>query len=108
MQQESNGDDNQNQVNQQNKGNNSKRGFASMDPEQQRQIAREGGKAAHRQGWRINLIPKKPDRRAGKAGKPLVRTANIWPQSGAGEAKLPVVAGEMLKKNKKFQNSSFG
>ena len=32
------------------KGNSSKRGFASMDPEHQRQIAREGGKAAHKLG----------------------------------------------------------
>ena len=28
----------------------SKRGFAAMDPERQRQIAREGGRAAHQQG----------------------------------------------------------
>lgn len=28
----------------------SNRGFAAMDPEQQRAIAREGGKSAHRQG----------------------------------------------------------
>ena len=31
-------------------GNTSKRGFASMDPELQRKIAREGGKAAHQKG----------------------------------------------------------
>jgi len=30
--------------------NTSTRGFASMDPERQRQIAREGGKAAHIKG----------------------------------------------------------
>ena len=28
----------------------SNRGFASMDPERQREIAREGGKAAHEKG----------------------------------------------------------
>jgi hypothetical protein len=28
----------------------SRRGFAAMDPEKQRQIASEGGRAAHRQG----------------------------------------------------------
>ncbi|WZO97026.1 KGG domain-containing protein [Isosphaeraceae bacterium EP7] len=28
----------------------SKRGFAAMDPEQQREIAREGGRASHRNG----------------------------------------------------------
>lgn len=32
------------------KGNTSKRGFASMDPEQQREIAAEGGRAAHEKG----------------------------------------------------------
>ncbi len=32
------------------KANTSARGFASMDPERQRQIAREGGKAAHIKG----------------------------------------------------------
>lgn len=31
-------------------GNTSKRGFASMDPELQRQIAAEGGRAAHQKG----------------------------------------------------------
>ena len=31
-------------------GNNSNRGFASMDPEKQREIASEGGKAAHASG----------------------------------------------------------
>jgi uncharacterized protein len=30
--------------------NTSKRGFASMDPELQRKIAREGGRAAHQKG----------------------------------------------------------
>lgn len=30
--------------------NRSKRGFASMDPEQQREIASMGGKAAHQKG----------------------------------------------------------
>lgn len=28
----------------------SRRGFAAMDPDKQRQIARQGGKAAHQQG----------------------------------------------------------
>ena len=39
-----------NQGNQENGGRSSNRGFASMDPERQRQIAREGGRAAHKQG----------------------------------------------------------
>ena len=32
-------------------GGTSKRGFASMDPERQREIASEGGKAAHQKGF---------------------------------------------------------
>ncbi len=35
---------------QQNQGNNSNRGFASMDPDKQREIASEGGKASHEKG----------------------------------------------------------
>ena len=31
-------------------GGKSKRGFASMSPEQQREIARQGGRAAHQKG----------------------------------------------------------
>lgn len=34
----------------QNRGDTSNRGFASMDPEKQRAIAAEGGRAAHAQG----------------------------------------------------------
>ena len=37
-------------VNRSNQGNTSNRGFASMDPERQREIASEGGKAAHEKG----------------------------------------------------------
>jgi len=33
-----------------NKGDQSKRGFASMDPNKQREIASEGGRAAHESG----------------------------------------------------------
>lgn len=42
--------DNRNQENQQDTGRRSNRGFASMDPQRQREIASEGGRAAHRQG----------------------------------------------------------
>jgi general stress protein YciG len=43
--------ENRNQENQQEtRGRSSNRGFASMDPQKQREIASEGGRAAHRQG----------------------------------------------------------
>jgi general stress protein YciG len=37
----------------------SKRGFASMDPEQQREIAAEGGRAAHEKGTAHEFTRKK-------------------------------------------------
>ncbi|MGZ3837862.1 MAG: KGG domain-containing protein [Flavisolibacter sp.] len=42
--------ENMNQEGQRETGQKSRRGFAAMDPERQRQIASEGGRAAHRQG----------------------------------------------------------
>ena len=42
--------ENRNMENQQDNGRRSNRGFASMDPQRQREIASEGGRAAHRQG----------------------------------------------------------
>ena len=42
--------ENRNIENQQDNGRRSNRGFASMDPQRQREIASEGGRAAHRQG----------------------------------------------------------
>ncbi|MBA2746768.1 MAG: general stress protein [Flavisolibacter sp.] len=41
---------NNNRNDQQDVRQKSRRGFAAMDPERQRQIASEGGRAAHRQG----------------------------------------------------------
>ncbi len=42
--------ENRNQEAQRETNQKSRRGFAAMDPERQRQIASEGGRAAHRQG----------------------------------------------------------
>lgn len=44
-----------------------KRGFASMDPEKQKEIAREGGKAAHEEGKAHEFTPEDA-RKAGKKG----------------------------------------
>ena len=51
---------------QQNKGS-SNRGFASMDPEKQRQIASKGGKAAHQKGS-AHEFDSQEARQAGKKG----------------------------------------
>jgi uncharacterized protein len=45
----------------------SKRGFASMDPEKQREIASKGGKAAHQKGTAHEFTPEEA-REAGRKG----------------------------------------
>jgi general stress protein YciG len=51
----------------QNSGNSSNRGFASMDSERQREIASEGGKAAHEKGT-AHEFNSEEAREAGKKG----------------------------------------
>jgi uncharacterized protein len=53
--------------NQGNEGGNSKRGFASMDPEEQREIASQGGKAAHESG-NAHEFDSEEAREAGRKG----------------------------------------
>jgi general stress protein YciG len=48
-------------------GDTSNRGFASMDPERQREIASEGGKAAHESG-NAHEFTSEEAREAGKKG----------------------------------------
>lgn len=50
-----------------NKGNTSARGFASMDPEKQREIASRGGRAAHAKGTAHEFTPEEA-REAGRKG----------------------------------------
>lgn len=45
----------------------SRRGFASMDPEKRREIARKGGRAAHAKGTAHEFTPEEA-RAAGRAG----------------------------------------
>lgn len=45
----------------------SKRGFASMDPEKQREIARKGGQASHEKGTAHEFTPEEA-REAGRKG----------------------------------------
>ena len=53
--------------NQGNQGGKSNRGFASMDPERQRQIASEGGRAAHEKGTAHEFTSEEA-REAGRKG----------------------------------------
>ena len=48
-------------------GNTSNRGFASMDPEKQREIASEGGRAAHEKGTAHEFTSEEA-REAGRKG----------------------------------------
>lgn len=52
---------------QDNQGGQNKRGFASMDPEKQREIASMGGKAAHESGNAHEFSPEEA-REAGRKG----------------------------------------
>lgn len=50
-------------------GGKSTRGFASMDPERQRQIASQGGKAAHQKGTAHEFTPEEAREAGSKGGK---------------------------------------
>jgi len=50
-----------------NEEQNKKRGFAAMDPEEQREIASQGGKAAHEKGT-ANEFDSESAREAGRKG----------------------------------------
>ncbi|WP_332814190.1 KGG domain-containing protein [Ramlibacter sp.] len=60
--------------NNQGNGGKSNRGFASMDPDRQRQIASEGGKAAHEKGTAHEFTSEEA-REAGRKGG-QARSAN--------------------------------
>lgn len=61
----------------------SNRGFASMDPERQRQIASEGGRAAHEKGTAHEFTSEEA-REAGRKGG-MARSANRSKASQAGQ-----------------------
>jgi len=48
-----------------------KRGFASMDPEKQREIASKGGKAAHEKGTAHQFTPEEAREAGRKGGKTI-------------------------------------
>ena len=64
------------------KSGKSNRGFASMDPERQRQIASEGGRAAHEKGTAHEFTSEEA-REAGRKGG-MARSANRSKQAGQG------------------------
>ena len=74
--------------NQGNQGGKSNRGFASMDPQRQREIASEGGRAAHEKGTAHEFTSEEA-REAGRKGG-MARSANrrkaMEPGSGSSHA----------------------
>jgi len=66
---------NKNQGEQGNRGGSSERGFGAMDPEKQREIAKEGGKASHEKGTG-NEFTSEEAREAGKKGGEASRGGN--------------------------------
>ena len=66
----------------------STRGFASMDPERQRQIASQGGKAAHEKGTAHQFTPEEARQAGSKGGKVAHErgTAHQFDSEEAGEA----------------------
>jgi general stress protein YciG len=68
--------------NQGNQGGKSNRGFASMDPQRQREIASEGGRAAHEKGTAHEFTSEEA-REAGRKGG-MARSANRSKMAGQG------------------------
>jgi uncharacterized protein len=62
----------------------SKRGFAAMNPLRQRQIASEGGRAAHAQGTAHEFTSEEA-RQAGRRGGEASRAARVHRSSLSGE-----------------------
>ncbi len=65
-----------------------RRGFAAMDPQRQREIARQGGRAAHRKGTAHQFTPEEA-REAGRKGGKVAHergVAHKWNEESAREA----------------------
>lgn len=58
------------------------RGFASMDPEKQRQIAKEGGRAAHLKGTAHQFSPEEAKAAGKKGGEKVSRNREHMSQIG--------------------------
>lgn len=65
-------------------GDTSSRGFASMDPARQREIAAQGGRAAHQKGTAHEFTPEEA-RRAGSMSHKNSQRAGTASSSGTGQ-----------------------
>lgn len=87
-----------------------KRGFASMDPEKQREIARKGGRAAHEKGSAHEFSPDEA-REAGRKGGERVsmdrtRMAEIGRRGGLISAARRASRGRQPGQDAREQNTS--
>jgi len=87
-----------------------KRGFASMDPEKQRAIARKGGRAAHEKGSAHEFSPEEA-REAGRKGGERVsmdrgRMAEIGRRGGLISASRRATRGRAPGQEGREQNTS--
>jgi len=64
----------------------SKRGFASMDPEQQREIAAEGGRAAHEKGTAHEFTSEEARRAGSMSHKNDARSSQSSQSSSSGSS----------------------
>lgn len=71
-----------------NNNNTSNRGFAAMDPEKQRKIASEGGKAAHESGHAHEFTSEEAKDAGRKGGKAAHQSGNAheWDSGEARDA----------------------
>lgn len=74
-----------------NRGGNSERGFAAMDPERQREIASEGGRAAHENGNAHEFTSEEAREAGRKGGEAVSQDVSTWPRLARRAAK-PLVA----------------
>lgn len=79
------------------KSGKSNRGFASMDPERQRQIASEGGRAAHEKGTAHEFTSEEA-REAGRKGG-MARSANRSKASQGGQGNASGQSGSNMQDN---------
>jgi uncharacterized protein len=75
-----------NQGNQGNKQGSSNRGFASMDPQRQREIASEGGRAAHEKGTAHEFTSEEAREAGRKGGQARSESNRSGSRSGTGSS----------------------
>ena len=83
-------------------GGESKRGFASMDENKQREIASKGGKAAHEKGTAHEFDSaeaREAGRKGGEASRGGKSGGSNSTSSGRGSSAQPAKAGSQRQKN---------